>query len=323
MCTHQLIDGNACGATFASKEQPAAHFVQSSIHADITRTPFPDIQRCQARRKFEAEQLVQPPAWRMCAECRRFDSCQYDQTDGQSYCTRCWAEYLAQGKGTASDCTAKRICSNNRVLANGGERAGPVSPAQIKPFAQRPAFISLEHLRSLLEVPSEPSSLAVSASPQASANGRELAISQPERMEDAMASELSKLHSQIGALEGKLKSEDDKFGKARLARDTKIAEVKDKLVAKTSLLEDRISQLNATITQAVADKKHAEQELQNTRDGLKCEIDNLPEVDDANKLEISRDSIQAELDKVLVKRAEVNSWLAGLSHRGGEHPVQP
>jgi len=142
-------------------------------------------------------------------------------------------------------------------------------------------------------------------------------------MEDAMASELSKLHSQIGALEGKLKSEDDKFGKARLARDTKIAEVKDKLVAKTSLLEDRISQLNATITQAVADKKHAEQELQNTRDGLKCEIDNLPEVDDANKLEISRDSIQAELDKVLVKRAEVNSWLAGLSHRGGEHPVQP
>lgn len=318
---HRLIDGNACGATFATKEELAAHLVQSSIHADTTRALLPDIERCQTLRRFEAEQLSQLPAWRICAECGRFDTCQYDQIDGHSYCTRCWVEYLTQGGSIPSDCTSKRICSNSRVHTNGGEPSG--AAAQIEHVAQRQGLISSGHLRSILDVPSHPaSSSSALAYPQAAATCKEDAKSQPERMEDAMGSELSKLNSQIGSLEGKLKLEDDKFDKAKLARDTKIAEVKDKLVAKTNLLEDRISQLNAKIVQAVADKRHAEEELQNARDRSKCEIESLPEVDDANKLEISRGSIQAELDKMLVKRAEVNSWLAGLSRTASGHHVQ-
>jgi len=305
-------------------------------HAKITAV-VSDLQQGLSRKRVTL-QRPHKLSGAKCAECKQFDLCEYDESDGQSYCRRCWAEYMADRGDIAVEVADKRVCSSNCVSdASNAQAAGTGCAASKQQPRQMPAFASAAHLRTLLDAPAQApqsaassssaaahlgtlldvpaqapqSAASLSSAPKATAASREVSKGEPLRLEEAIASEVSKLNSQIDLLEGKLQSADEEFERTKLERDVQVADLKAELAGKTRELEDQISELNAKIVQAMADKKQTEENLQSIRDRSRCQIEDLPVANKARKLEISRNALREELDKLLLKRAEVNSWRAG------------
>lgn len=261
-----------------------------------------------SRRRFVLERPVRISSAK-CAECQQIDLCEYDDTDGQTYCRRCWVQYMAEGGDVAVDIVPKRICSNNHMWGADDAQASGAGCGASKTPNQIPVFAA--HLRTLLDDPVQPPQSAASSSfsgTKPSAAPREVSKDEPVRLEEAIVSEVSKLNCQIDLLQGKLKTADEEFARTASERDLQVADLKAQLACKTRVLEDEIGELSAKIVQAMADKKQTEETLQSIRDDSRCQIENLPAANKAKTLEISRNSIREELDKLLLKRAEVNSW---------------